>query len=615
MGTKHSIGDQYAVLRYLRDSLLDSERRSIDQGYFKTAKKITFRDIQEGAINSDLAEKIIKKYDEQSEKKQKNEDATSFESDDGDSLPTICDVLICPFRRLPKNKDKNNDTQEPLTPLWIPATLHKNGKLTPSNKLFPWIEREYLFANNSTSKQKKKHLLGSTEDEERYRALNPVSEIENKWEPYLEWSLDFIDYFTDQGHFEFDYSEEKLTAFNFGGDEYLLDEHAYIAPDPDVITGSAKAIIKLYNELINNKEANSLVTSFCNLDNRETRPVITENSIRKDLKSHLGQMNGEFPLAKSQRQALHHYSALKEGEILAINGPPGTGKTTLLQSIVANLVVEKALKDGDPPVILASSANNQAITNIIESFETDNADDALSKRWLPEPVSSYGLYCPSSSRESDAIEQGILYTNLSGNGFPSHVENETFVNKAKKSLKKKAEEYFGESFSHISEIRFYLLDRLKEMQQALKEGERLLQLRKNSSLRLGPKTITNNLQINEELEALQTRVKILENEREDIFERINNLKNVKNKWENSYQNLPFYTRWLSTTFSFFENRVKIHNQFFFEEYSFNPDDSKLGSYDSVLNFFSSTLTQLRSKTEKLETRISEIKQYKNLLGE
>lgn len=43
-----------------------------------------------------------------------------------------------------------------------------------------------------------------------------------------------------------------------------------------------------------------------------------------------------------QQYALNRMKAVGEGEIVAVNGPPGTGKTTLLRDLIAHLVVERA---------------------------------------------------------------------------------------------------------------------------------------------------------------------------------------------------------------------------------------------------------------------------------
>ena len=59
---------------------------------------------------------------------------------------------------------------------------------------------------------------------------------------------------------------------------------------------------------------------------------------------HLGQMGNHYPLGEKQRLALLRLMACNESEILAVNGPPGTGKTTLIQNVVANLFVKNALE-------------------------------------------------------------------------------------------------------------------------------------------------------------------------------------------------------------------------------------------------------------------------------
>lgn len=63
-------------------------------------------------------------------------------------------------------------------------------------------------------------------------------------------------------------------------------------------------------------------------------------------------VNGRYPLYLMQQAAVNHINEELQGPgLVAINGPPGTGKTTLLRDIVANVVFQRAcvLADFDNP--------------------------------------------------------------------------------------------------------------------------------------------------------------------------------------------------------------------------------------------------------------------------
>src|SRR5690606_31648410 len=75
-----------------------------------------------------------------------------------------------------------------------------------------------------------------------------------------------------------------------------------------------------------------------------------------------------FPLDRTQRSAVHAILSLKAGELQAVNGPPGSGKTSMLRAVVASKWVAAALNKEPCPIIIACGATNQSVTNVIDAF-------------------------------------------------------------------------------------------------------------------------------------------------------------------------------------------------------------------------------------------------------
>lgn len=88
-----------------------------------------------------------------------------------------------------------------------------------------------------------------------------------------------------------------------------------------------------------------------------------------------GRWPGAFPLTLMQQVAVNQaMGCLTEGGIFSVNGPPGTGKTTLLQDVVAAVIVQRA---GE----LASFANAEAAFG-----EAIGPDSHFSLRFHASPI-------------------------------------------------------------------------------------------------------------------------------------------------------------------------------------------------------------------------------------
>jgi hypothetical protein len=409
------------LVSYWLNSLIDADRIGLSSDLFKTSDQyctVNLFELANGQLNLIQAQKLFKIQQNLQGKNKKdlnsnyktetihiletyqtlatessellignllNDNFLNKEIQKNDNLANEADfgiqVLICPILL-----SKKTYNQIKITPLWIPARLLLDGTLIVDEESLPWISRQYLEPIDSDN-----IAIGLVDDFERF-LCNHAPPTQN-WEEFWAYCEQMLKTVTGMGF------------NNFFIQEYEVNNNAFIVIE-DVVQGASTHIKKLYDSLKEKNDFGALFKNFTKPTSEDIKQLLSLEQQITNIKKHLGQMTGKYALSLSQRESLSHFFSLKDGEILAINGPPGTGKTTLLQSVVASLWIKSILEKSPPPVIVVASTNNQAVTNVITSFGdigNSSSDSPLHMRWLPE-IKSYGLYLCSKGKDKDHFQ-------------------------------------------------------------------------------------------------------------------------------------------------------------------------------------------------------------------
>ncbi|EST54688.1 DNA helicase [Brevibacillus panacihumi W25] len=557
-----------AITQYFRSIVAANSHSGID---FKTDAFYILNpeEIIRGQIDQEVSTKIFieaNKSDDERYKVQKN----------------ALSVLICmkTVKTIFEAYEKTQDEIDELTGIYfIPAILYRDGKLAynSSDKKVPWFPREYL-----QPMVEPKLSVGHVDDVDRFIS-NHVDRMEQMktWGDYVTYFKEFYEHVT-KAKFE----QHEIPSQEDEDSPIELENHAYLFIDQTV--NSSFHIMNLYNHLLKVDKPLRLYEQFVSREPAKLVPLL--ESDLANMKLHTGQMGGEYPLSPSQREAINHFNHMQDGEILAVNGPPGTGKTTLLQSVVADLYVDRALKQEKAPLIVAASTNNQAVTNIITSFGNLNkvGISNLEERWI-EGVKSFATYFPSTQKIKEAQQRGYQYTNSTGEYFIANLEAKENIEKSKIKLLHNCNRYFGTDYTELRDCQKKLHDELLFM-EAKKQA--LLILSSDAKRFLGSGT------------RIDTCLQTLEIEMEHLEKSLQNIHARLREWENCYKNIPFFLRW-------FSKRVRTEFRLFMneEELSFLKETMKL---NEIKEAYSLRFTDLQKKLVELKKKRDAIKEWVEL---
>ncbi|WP_158838029.1 DEAD/DEAH box helicase [Polaribacter sp. L3A8] len=447
-------------LNYYKNSLTDSENLAVDISRIKNLFHQNYCDLSSATINPKNAVEML-----DVEEKRINR-LKGITKKDSDNYHTVFDaeIIIAPFQ-LDFDSSDPNFKQKTIYPFWITARVNRLGQLSAPREIFPLIVRNYL---DPIAEVGNDFIFSSIETVTEAREIEqPEKEEEEEsipWAAYWEYVNVVFSEITDRA----------IDSYRAVG--YKTNHKAtYFARSSKI--SAAKSILFLYENLINETEELPLISKIINPVNRERREPITDKGFLDYNHLHLGQMSNEFPLSISQRKTLLSYFTAEENAITAVNGPPGTGKTTLLQSLVATEVVRAAIKGEEAPVILACSTNNQAVTNIIDSFINSKSDmGILAQRWIPG-FNGYATYLPSNSKSEKSLKNiNYLKGNMFGNeGTLCDLENENYLYDAKNFYFSSYSDYLGFHPESLEDACNHLQEEITVIEDNIIEGGQISQ--------------------------------------------------------------------------------------------------------------------------------------------
>ena len=514
-------------------------------------------------------------------------------NDDGSSEDSSKKVIIALKTIATKFLDGSsvkNNIDEMTSIFFMPAKVYKDGTLGYQDDNFSWIPREYL-----SPMIEPQIAIGKVEDYDIFleESTDKRRQIDS-WEKYLEYCIEMYEFIT----------KSKFSEDILGEQQIQTDGKFYVFEDETV--GSTYHLMRLYDHLMVDEET-KLYSKITNGIMEPSKPICNKLGYDKMI-YHSGQMGGEYPLSPSQREAISCFEEIEEGDVLAVNGPPGTGKTTLLQTIVADMYVKAALQREEPPIIVAASTNNKAVTNIIDSFGKINPVGIrnLEKRWITG-VHSFAVYFPTKGKIKEAQNKKYHYTSVNGTGFVEEIESADNRQQAKELFEEEYYKYFEKKIVSWERTKENIHKELLKIQQQRIDGIKYLERVKQT---IGNNTIGEYIsRLNGQIFDLRQKIEVQEDKIVACKLNGEKLKSRSKEWRKLYNTLPGYVRLLKFI-PYFKKRIISwsHQNMNYEELIFLNRGMDIVEIESRYN---QRISENDQKLKKLEYTLESLKNDKH----
>lgn len=402
-------------------------------------------DFKKGCLSKDIFIKLKSLQN----KKKKEEKLDDLEFDENTKNIDVI-ILARTIKTEYIDMDKYNQNIEELMGIYlVPAKLGYDGKLYFSQNKVPWFPREYLYPMID-----EQISVGKMSDADDFLSsyLGEKNNIQT-WDDYYKYIKNFYEYVTKNDFDTYDIVKDNHRI--------ELENRMYIINDESLFTTSG--VLNLYKDILENDIHMPLYEKMIDINKNKDKTRFIEESV-ESRGYHCGQMNHQYSLSITQRDCINQFNQLRHEDLLTISGPPGTGKTTLIQSVVADMYVHHALQELEPPLIVASSTNNQAVTNIIDSFGNIHSmgKSILDQHWIDD-IRSFAIYFPSHTKKNinKAKENNYQYIVDDDHTFLQKLW--THKDEYKINFLLKAKTYFHRNFVTIQECQNTIHNELKKL--------------------------------------------------------------------------------------------------------------------------------------------------------